>query len=326
MSVTRRTALVTGIGAGFALFAAPAAANWAPERPMRLVIPFAAGTSTDILGRLLAVQIGRGLGNATVVVDNRVGAGGTIGAQHVAQAAPDGTTLLMSTIGTHTVNPHLMPALQYDPVRDFTPVVLYARTRIVLVVRPELGARSMAEFVALARTRSFSIGSPGTGTTGHLCHAQLTAATGVETVHVPYRDGSQAVTDLISGRLDAMFYHTGFVRPHVEARTMVGLGITGPGRSDLLPQVPSMTEAGIPGVDVVGWWAVHGPAGLPAAAVQRLNAVINAALKETETQAIFARNGIEPIGGTAAELLDFQRREFDRWGELVRRTRMTAEG
>lgn len=143
---------------------------------------------------------------------------------------------------------------------------------------------------------------------------------------MPYRDGSQAVTDLISGRLDAMFYHTGFVRPHVEARTMVGLGITGPGRSDLLPQVPSMTEAGIPGVDVVGWWAVHGPAGLPAAAVQRLNAVINAALKETETQAIFARNGIEPIGGTAAELLDFQRREFDRWGELVRRTRMTAEG
>jgi tripartite-type tricarboxylate transporter receptor subunit TctC len=325
MPVTRRTTLA----ASLALVAAPAGAQTAertPDRPLRLVIPFAAGTSTDILGRLLAAQIGRGLGGITVVVDNRVGAGGTIGAQHVAQQPPDGATLLMSTIGTHTVNPHLMPALQYDAFRDFTPVVLYARTRIALCVRPELGARDMAGFLALARSRSLSIASPGIGTTGHLCHAQLTLATGIETLHVPYRDGSQAVTDLLGGRLDAMFYHTGFVRPHVEARTMLGLGITGEGRSPLLPQVPSMAEAGLPGVDVIGWWAVHGPAGLPPAVVQRLGAVINAALAEAETLATFARNGIEPMGGTAAELLAFQRREFDRWGEVARRTRMTAEG
>jgi tripartite-type tricarboxylate transporter receptor subunit TctC len=265
-----------------------------------LVVPFAAGTSTDIIGRLVASQMARGLNGATVVVDNRAGAGGSVAALHVSQQPPDGATLLLSTVGTHAVNPHLMRDLQYDPIRDFTPVVAHSRTRILLVVRPQLGPRSMAEFLDLARGRSVSVASPGTGTTGHLGHALLTTTTGIEMLHVPYRDGGRAVTDLLSGRLDAMFYHTQFVRPHIEAGTMLGLGITGAGRSEALPDVPSMAEAGVPQVDVVGWWALQGPAGLPAPLVQRVNGVLNAALREPETVAAFARNGVEPMGGTAA--------------------------
>lgn len=316
------------IAAGLALPALAAHAQpggW-PDRPIRMVVPFAAGTSTDIIGRVVAAQLGRGLGGATVVVDNRAGAGGTIAALHVAQQPADGATLLLSTIGTHAVNPHLMRDLQYDPFRDFTPIIAYSATRILLVVRPQLGPRSMAEFLALARTRPLSVASPGTGTTGHLAHALLTLATGVETLHVPYRDGGRAVTDLLGGRIDAMFYHTQFVRPHIEAGTMIGLGITGSGRSELLPEVPSMAEAGVPQVDVLGWWALHGPAGLPAPIAERANAVLNAALRDPETLATFARNGVEPMGGSPDDLLAFQRREYDRWGEVVRRARMTADG
>jgi tripartite-type tricarboxylate transporter receptor subunit TctC len=329
MTIRRRPVLL-GAAAAFAASRTAAAqgtgAAWTPDRPVRLVVPFAAGTSTDIIGRLIATQLARGLGGATVVVDNRAGAGGTIAALHVAQQPPDGTALLLSTIGTHAVNPHLIRDLQYDAFRDFAPIMAHSRTRILLVVRPQLGPRGMAEFVALARSRQLSVASPGTGTTGHLAHALLTLATGVETLHVPYRDGARAVTDLLSGQLDAMFYHTQFVRPHIEAGTMVGLGITGEGRSEVLPGVPSMAEAGVPQVDVVGWWSLHGPPGLPAPVVQRVNAVLNAALREPDTLATFARNGIEPMGGTPAELAAFQRREFDRWGEVVRRARMTAEG
>ena len=314
------------IAAGLALpTVARAQQNW-PERPIRLVVPFAAGTSTDIIGRLVAAQLSRGLGGASVPVDNRAGAGGAIAALHVAQQPPDGATLLLSTVGTHAVNPHIMRDLQYDPIRDFTPVVAHSRTRILLVVRPQLGPRTMGEFLDLARSRSVSVASPGTGTTGHLGHALLTTATGIEMLHVPYRDGGRAVTDLLSGRLDAMFYHTQFVRPHIEAGAMVGLGITGAGRSEALPDVPSMAEAGLPQVDVVGWWAVHGPAGLPAPIVGRVNGLLNAALREPETLAAFARNGVEAMGGTAAELDAFQRREHERWGEVARRARMTAEG
>lgn len=321
----RRRLLAAAVGAVAVPAPVRAQTAW-PDRPVRLVVPFAAGTSTDIIGRLVAAQLSRGLGGAAVPVDNRAGAGGAIAAAHVAQQPPDGATLLLSTVGTHAVNPHLMRDLQYDPQRDFTPIVAHSRTRILLVVRPQLGPRSLAEFLDLARSRSVSIASPGTGTTGHLAHALLTTATGIEMLHAPYRDGGRAVTDLLGGRIDAMFYHTQFVRPHIEAGAMLGLGITGAGRSDALPDVPSMAEAGVPQVDVVGWWALHGPAGLPGAITARLNAVVNAALGEPDTVAAFARNGLEPMGGTAADLAAFQRRELDRWGEVVRRARMTAEG
>ena len=237
--------------------------SW-PDRPIRFVVPFPAGSSTDILGRIAAQHLSRGLNGATVVVDNRAGAGGTIGSQYVAQAAPDGLTLLLGTIGTHAVNPHLMPNLPYDPMRDFTPLIAHSKTKILLVTRPQLGVRSMAEFVALARTRPLSVASSGTGTTGHLAQALLGEVTGITTTHVPYRDGGRAVTDLLSGQIDSMFYHTQFVRPHIEAGTMLGLGITGAARSDVLPGVPTFGEAGLPAINIEAWWAIYAPPRLPA--------------------------------------------------------------
>ena len=319
----RRHLMLAGLANGLAGGFAAAQPTW-PDRPIRVVVPFPGGTSTDIIGRLLAAQLSRGLGGHTVVVDNRSGAGGTVGAAHVAQSPPDGHTVLLGTIGTHTVNPHIMRDLPYDPVRDFTPIIGHSKTKILLVVRPQLGVSSMAEFIALARTRPLSIGSPGTGTTGHLAHALLTLASATEPLHVPYRDGGRAVTDLLSGQIDAMFYHTQFVRPHIEAGTMLGLAITGAERSAVLPAVPTMAEAGLPQLQVEGWWAIYGPARLPAPIVTRLNGIVDAALREPETLAVFARNGIEPIGGSPTYLAALQAREFDRWGEVVRRAKISA--
>ena len=303
---------------------AHAQSNW-PERPIRLVVPFPAGSSTDILGRLAAQQLSRGLNGAVVVVDNRAGAGGTIGSAHVAQSPPDGYVLLLGTVGTHTVNPHLMPNLPYDPIGGFTPIIAHSKTKILLVVRPQLGARSMAEFTALARTRPLSIGTSGTGTTGHLAQALLAEAIGAPLTHVPYRDGGRAVTDLLSGQIDAMFYHTSFVRSHIEAGTMLGLGITGAARSDVLPQVPTFTEVGMPMINAEAWWAIYGPANLPAPMTTRLNALFNAALREPETLAVLQRNGVEAMGGTPEDLANFQRAEFARWREVIRRANITVD-
>ena len=296
-----------------------------PDRPIRLVVPFPGGSSTDILGRIAAQQLSRGLNGATVVIDNRAGAGGTIGSHYVAQAAPDGLTLLLGTIGTHTVNPHLMPNLPYDPMRDFTPIIAHSKTKILLVVRPQLGVRSMAEFVALARTRPLSVASSGTGTTGHLAQALLGEATGITTTHVPYRDGARAVTDLLSGQIDSMFYHTQFVRSHIEAGTMLGLGITGATRSDVLPGVPTFGEVGLPAINIEAWWALYAPPRLPAPLTQRLNGIFNAALAEPETRAAFARNGVEGMGGSPEDLANFQRAELNRWREVIRRANITAD-
>ena len=310
-----------------AAMAAPALAQPAwPDRPIRLVVPFAAGTSTDIVGRLIAGHLSAGLGGAAVVVDNRAGAGGTIGSQNVAQSPPDGHSLLLGTIGTHTVNPHLMAGLGYDPERDFTPIIAHSKTKILLVVRPGLGPRDMAGFVALARQRTLSIGTPGVGTSGHLAHAMLTQATGVETTHAPYRDGGRAMTDLLSGTLDALFYHTQFVRPHIEAGTILGLGITGAGRSVLLPAVPTFAQAGVQGLTVEAWWAIYGPARLPAAISGRVNAVLNAALARPETVVVLDRNGIEAMGGSADDLIAFQRAEWLLWRDVVRQAGITSEG
>ena len=318
----RRALLATSL---LAPSLAPAQAQVWPDRPIRLVVPFPGGSSTDILGRIAAQQLSRGLNGATVVVDNRAGAGGTIGSHYVAQAAPDGLTLLLGTIGTHSVNPHLMPNLPYDPMRDFTPIIAHSKTKILLVVRPQLGVRSMAEFVALARTRPLSVASSGTGTTGHLAQALLGEATGITTTHVPYRDGARAVTDLLSGQIDSMFYHTQFVRSHIEAGTMLGLGITGAARSDVLPGVPTFAEVGLPVINIEAWWALYAPPRLPAPLTQRLNGIFNAALVEPETRAAFARNGVEGMGGTPEELASFQRAELDRWREVIRRANITAD-
>ena len=326
--MNRRTLLATGLA-----LAVPGtlraqsqsqAQSW-PDRPIRLVVPFAAGTSTDIIRRMIGGQISRGLGGHAVVVDNRAGAGGTIGSATVAQAPADGHTILLGTIGTHAVNPNLMRNLAYNPVRDFTPLFLHSKTALLLVVRPQLGVRTMAEFVALAKARPLSVGTSGVGTAGHLNHAVMSEATGTTTTHVPYSDGARAMTDALSGTLDAMFYHTQFVRGQIGAGQLIGLGITGAARSPLLPAVPTFAEQGLAGIDAEGWWAMFGPANLPAPVTQRLSGILAASLTEAETRTTLERNGVEAIGGGPEALARYQREELERWGAVIRRANITVD-
>jgi len=318
MRLPRRTLLAASL-----LPAAAAAQSW-PDRPLRLVVPFAAGTTTDALGRLLAPYLARNLGQP-VVVDNRSGAGGSLGAAQVARSAPDGLTLILGTIGTHAVNTSLLRDIGYDPVRDFAPIAAYVQTPVVLAVRPALGPANLAELIALAKRRNLSFASAGTGTTGHLSQALLGLRAGIDTTHVPYRDGGRAVTDLIAGQVDAMFYHPLGFLPHVEAGSLRPLAVTGEQRSPVLPQVPTMAEAGLPGVVVEGWWAIYAPANTPAPIVARLNTLVNGALAEAETAEALRRQGVQPMGGTADSLADLTRSEVAKWREVVQTARITPD-
>ncbi len=303
--------------------AAAAQGSW-PDRPLRLVVPFAAGTTTDALGRLLAPYMSRNLGQP-VVVDNRSGAGGSLGAAQVARSAPDGLTLILGTIGTHAVNASLLRDIGYDPVRDFAPIAAYVQTPVVLAIRPALGPTSLAELIALAKRRNLSFASAGTGTTGHLSQALLGLRAGIDTTHVPYRDGGRAVTDLISGQVDAMFYHPLGFLPHIEAGSLRPLAVTGAQRSPVLPQVPTMAEAGLPGVVVEGWWAIYAPASTPAPIVARLNALVNGALADPETAEALRRQGVQAMGGTPEALADLTRSEVAKWREVVQAARITPD-
>lgn len=302
---------------------AQTAASWAPDRPVRMIIPFAAGTTTDTLGRLMGNALSKGLGQP-VVIENRTGAGGTVGAAAVAQAAPDGQTILFGTSGAMATNPVLMASIPYDPLRDFAAIGSVARTAIVLGVRPALGPASVQEFLALARQRPLSMASAGTGTTGHIAQALLDLRTGITTTHVPYREGNRAVTDLIAGVVDAMFYHPLGFLPHIRSGAIRPLGLTGEQRSFVLPDVPTMAEAGVPGVLVEGWWAVYAPARTPAPVIARLNALVNAALSDAEFAQALRTQGLSTMGGTPEALAAYNAAEIERQREVVKAAGITA--
>jgi tripartite-type tricarboxylate transporter receptor subunit TctC len=311
---------------GLALLPMAAAAQSAawPDRPVRLIVPFPAGTTTDTLGRLLANFLSAQLGQP-VVVDNRSGAGGGVGAASVARAAPDGLNILLGTIGTHAVNPNLVRDIGYDPVRDFAPIAAFVQTPVVLGVRPDLGVSDVAELVALGKRRNLTFASAGIGTTGHLSQAMFNLRGGVETTHVPYRDGGRAVTDLISGQVDAMFYHPLGFLPHIQAGTIRPLAVTGRARSPVLPKVPVMAEAGLADFVVEGWWAIYAPAGTPAPIVTRLNTLVNAALADRETAEALRRQGVQLMGGTADSLAELTRSEVTSWRDIIRAAGITAD-
>jgi tripartite-type tricarboxylate transporter receptor subunit TctC len=303
--------------------AAPAVARGArgedwPARPVRLVVPFAAGTTTDTVGRLLAQHLTRALGQ-TVVVDNRSGAGGNVGTAQVAKAAPDGYTLVLGTIGTHAINASLYADPGFDPVRDFAPIAPFGATPALLAVRRGLEATSLAELIALAKRRpgTLTFASAGNGTTGHLSQVMLDQRAGIGTVHVPYRSGAQAVTDLISGKVDAMFYHFLALGPHIREGTLRALAVTSARRASGMPEVPTMEEAGLPGFVVVAWWGLYAPAGTPGPIVARLNAAANGFLRDAEAQASLQAQGVDPVGGTSEDLAKLTREEVATWRRVI---------
>jgi tripartite-type tricarboxylate transporter receptor subunit TctC len=317
-SVERRAILLGAPALAAAPLPAMGAEDW-PARPVRLVIPFAAGTTTDSVGRLLAQHLSRAFGQS-FVVDNRSGAGGNVGTAQVAKAAPDGYTLVLGTIGTHAINASLYPDIGFDPVRDFTPIAPFGATPAVLAVRRGLEAANLAELIALAKRRpgTLTFASAGNGTTGHLSQVMLDRRAGIETVHVPYRSGAQAVTDLVSGKVDAMFYHFLALGPHIREGSIRAVAVTSDRRTEGLPDVPTMVEAGLPGFVVVAWWGLYAPAGTPAPIVARLNEAVNRFLSDPEAQASLRAQGVDPVGGPAERLATLTREEIATWREVIR--------
>jgi tripartite-type tricarboxylate transporter receptor subunit TctC len=313
----RKLARFTAFGVAAAGIAPKARAEAWPTRPVRLVVPFAAGTTTDLFGRAIANHLSQTLGQ-NIVVDNRSGAGGNIAVAGVARERPDGYTVVLGTSGTHGVNASLYRDPGFDPVRDFTPVVPFVTAPVVLAVRPQLGAQDFAGLLEIARRRPLTFASAGNGTTGHLSQALVDLRAGVRTVHVPYRSGAQAVTDLLAGQVDAMFYHYLPLMPHVQEGKLRVLGVTAPQRTGNLPEVPTMLELGLRDFVVEGWWALYLPAQAPREVVEKLNTATNAWLRQPAALETLRAQGVEPLGGSPEDLAARTEAEVAKWRVVVR--------
>ncbi len=314
----RRRLLETA--AALAAVASPAVAQgaWAPERPIRLLVGFAAGGSTDTTARLVAQAMSARLGQP-IVIENRPGAGGNIAADVAARSAPDGHTMFLATSGTLLANKYLYSKLPFDPDRDFLPISTVAVIPNLIVVHPEVPVRSLAELIAYAKARPGQVhyGSGGAGTTLHLGAAMLAARAGLELVHVPYRGGAPAAMDLVSGKIQMIASPMVEVIAQVQAGQLRPLAVTTLERSPLLPEIPAVAET-LPGFEVVLWNALVAPAGTPPAAIARLSAEANTALRDDSLRSRLAEQGSVPLPKTPEEFAAFLRTEAPKFAEIVR--------
>lgn len=303
------------------------APEWPAAKPIVYVVPFTPGGSTDIVGRTLAQKLGESL-KQSMVVENKPGQAGGIGAAYVAKAAPDGYTLFGGTISTHAINASLYKKLPYDPMKDFEPVSLVARLPNVLIVNSQLGVNSVAELVALLKKdeskRSFA--SSGAGTSTHLAGEMFADLIGVKLTHVPYKGTPPAMTDVAAGLVPFMFDQVTAALPLVKSGKLKLLAVTTGKRIALVPELPTMIESGIPGFEMSSWQAVYAPKGAPKPIVQRLNAEIVKALKQPDVQARLSDQlAMEIVGSTPEELREHMAREIPRWAELVQKSGATAD-
>jgi tripartite-type tricarboxylate transporter receptor subunit TctC len=298
---------------------APALAQAWPDKPIRLIVGFAPGGFTDVLARLLGQKLSERLGQP-VLVENKPGAAGTLAADQVAKARPDGHTLLLGHSNSNAVAPALYPKLPYDVVRDFTPIVRVATTPLLLTINPAIPATDVRSFIALARTRQngFSYASSGNGSSQHLAAARFMLATGTRMTHVPYKGSGQAIVDLLAGTVDLNFESPPNVLPHLQSGKLRALAITSTQRSPLLPDVPTLAEAGVRDAEMLQWFAVLGPAGLPPPILQRLNGELVAILRQPDVVEKIASQGGEIIGGTPAEFAAFLPRDVAAWAQLIK--------
>ncbi|MBI3373006.1 MAG: tripartite tricarboxylate transporter substrate binding protein [Betaproteobacteria bacterium] len=322
----RRSNCMRAIVALLLAYAASPGAQIFPAKPLRLIVPFAPGGGNDTVAREIAQQMSAGLGQQ-VIVDNRSGAGGIVGAEIAARSAPDGYTLFLGGVGSHAVNPSLHAKLPYDPVKDFAPVALIATAPSVLVVHLTVPASGIAEFTAYARSHPGRINyaSNGTGSSAHLAAVLYESMTGVQMVHVPYKGLSPALVDLLGGEVHAMFSSMVAIVPHIKAGRLRALAVTGKQRSPLLPGVPTLAESVAPGYEAGSWYGLLAPAGTPRDVVLRLNAEVAKALRQPDVRNRLAAEGAETIGGTPEAFAAHIRAELLRMGELIRRARIRIE-
>ncbi|MES2975415.1 MAG: tripartite tricarboxylate transporter substrate binding protein [Pseudomonadota bacterium] len=313
----RRTLALLCAAICMAGMAGPALADY-PDKPIRLIIPFAAGGATDVVGRALANAMSRNMGQQ-VVVDNKPGAGGILAGTLLVKAPPDGYTILMGSIGMLSIGPNLRSDLPYSIKDSFVPVAQVSATPNIIVAHPSLKANNLRELIAQAKAEPGKIpfGSSGPATSTHLSGELFQAMAGVKLVHVPYKGGAQALNDLLAGQIPLMFDTMSAVQS-VKAGKLKAFGITSDKRSPLLPDVPTVAEAGLPGYKTSSWNGIMAPAGTPREVVARLNAEINKALSSPDVQKSLAADGSETRGGTAEEFGRFIADETQRWGKLIK--------
>jgi len=312
----RKILAVVAVGA--ALWFAGAQAQEFPNRPIRMVIAFPAGGPTDFVGRVIADKMKAVLGQP-VIIENKPGANGTLGAEYVAKADPDGHVLFLSTVGAVAVSPHIYPNMPYDPLRDFAPVVEVVSNTTVVAVNPKLGIKTAKELVELAKAKpgAITFASTGIGSTPHLAQEELAIAAGVKFLHVPYRGAAPALTDLIGGQVLALAADVPVLIAQINAGTIVPVGAAANARNAILPDLPTLAEQGYPDTDASNWYGLFAPAKTPPAVIAKLNAAVNAALDDPETRDKLVKSGAVPVGGTAEALRAKHKAEYDKWGRVV---------
>jgi tripartite-type tricarboxylate transporter receptor subunit TctC len=315
--------------AALALPAVPGAAfaqSGFPNRPIHIVVPFPPGGSTDLLARRIGEKM-QAAWKQPVVVDNRPGAGGTLGAGMVAKSPADGYTLLMGVTGSNAIGPALYSNLTYDPIRDFAPVSMASVSPLILVVGPKVQAKTLEQFIALAKAKPKGIthGTPGNGTSMHLTAEMFQIATGTQLVHVPYKGSAQVLQDLLGGQIDCMFSDAQVLMPTIKAGKVTALVVSSSKRHPLLPDVPTMAEKGYTGFEALSWQGVFAPAGTPPAIVSQLSEEIDKALNSADMQAFFSPTGLIVEGSTPAVFRAFVENEVHKWANIVHKAGVKVE-
>ena len=319
-----------GVAAGLALACVSMPVSAAeppfPVRPIRFIVPNGAGGTTDLVARSVAPKLADMLGQQ-VVIDNRPGSGGIIGTEIVAKAAPDGHTLLMGTIGNIAISPALYRKLSYDPLRDFAPVTQLASAAYMLLVQPSLAAKSVKDLAALAKAKpgALNFGSAGSGTGSHLAAELFKSVAGIDLVHVPYKGGSPALTDLIAGQLQLVFNGIPSSMPHHRSGRVRALAVTTPERSAVAPELPTMTEAGFRGAEATSWTGILVPSGTPLPVIATLNAAFVKALRFPDVTARLAADGAIAVGSSATEFSAYIQSELVKWARVVKASGATAQ-
>ena len=315
--------LLACLAAALVPFAA-SAQNW-PQRPVKMVVPFPAGGPTDVMTRNLADKLGQALGQP-VVVDNKPGAGGTIGSDLVAKAPADGYTLLMATGSTHSVGPYL-GKVPYDPQKDFTPIVYVGFATNVLLVSPKLGVNNVRELIELAKQDpgKLNYSTSGIGSVAHLTSEMFASMAGIKLTHVPYKGTQLSITDLANGQVAMLFDNVMTGKPHVDSKRLKGIAISSRTRSSIMPDIPTVAESGLPGFDSWHYFGIYGPAGLPPAITQRVNAEMNRILADPAIKERFFTLGFEITGGTPAEFAAVIQSEAQRWSKVIKEANVKPE-
>ena len=324
-----RAAFATFCGlllSGFVAWSSPARAQGYPQRMVRFVVPQAAGGTTDVLARAVGERLSKRWGQP-VVVENVAGAAGNIGTSSVAKAAPDGYTLLVTYEGSQAINPHLYANTPFDPVKDFQTVATFARAGFYLIVGPKLPAKTFGEFVALAKGRSDPLNyvTSGVGSVNHIIGEMIKAEAGINMVHVAYRGIAQAIVGISGGHVEAGVAAVPSVIGQVQGGDVRAIAVTSSRRASVSPDVPTLSESGLPGFDVEPWWGLLGPAGLDPAVVARINADVNAILAEPDMQAFMAKIGAEPYATSPEQFSALLKANLERWGAVLKQTGLRPE-